>query len=333
MSLQAIFDPMVMAYYKNKSGGGGGDRGEIIGYEYSVILPDINTVWTDEVKRILPYAFIKRLSERVTLYMADRPICMRNNVFYSEHDMIGIGSGLNIKTNTWDDDILNRVNEWNSPDDIGEYLAYAGEYICSDSEYVIWSSVDVVDKRDHMEYAPTIDFADPVAVYADGTGEESGGESGGTIVNPDKSGVLKFDFNSRVENQGKNTTNYIFFKLADEPFRVDPDVPITIDRIGTTMLRTNPFADVRTYQSGIENCSGQITPITTPDWITENDGFSALCAPTDPTEWGYNYDFIVRVTADSVVHYGVTLTKGLYTMCGDYDMPYPETIEILAPQT
>lgn len=68
MSLQAIFDPMLRAYFKNKNGSDGGmtPTGQVC---YGMTLPDINTVWWDKERR--PYAVITRdrRSDGIKLWM------------------------------------------------------------------------------------------------------------------------------------------------------------------------------------------------------------------------------------------------------------------------
>jgi hypothetical protein len=169
MSLQGIFDPMVRAYFAKH---GGGSKGEIVGYQYSVLLPDINTVWTDEMKKLLPYAFICKEGVWFYLYMTDRPIAMKNQSFYYTADTIGLMATLDKETNTWNGWFVDEPHNWQTADDIGEYAGFEGDLIDEDMKRVVWYSEDVSD--DVYPDNWKLDFADPVTVYSDGTGVESG---------------------------------------------------------------------------------------------------------------------------------------------------------------
>ena len=152
-----------------------------------------------------------------------------------------------------------------------------------------------------------------------------GGEvdSGGTIVNPDKSGVIKLDLNNmcdyRLADDGGDRH---YFKLPDEAFRVNPDEPIPFSRIGAMKWRVNPFAswgkgEYTEFSEALEETS-HITS------TYSGSGFEYAYANLAENE----AEFLRRVTVDVFEEYGVSYPKGFYAIC-DYFVLVE--IEILAP--
>jgi hypothetical protein len=161
------------------------------------------------------------------------------------------------------------------------------------------------------------DYAKARILAGKGSG---GGGSDGNIVNPDLSGVIKFDLNSLVGDIKSSGYSSRFFKLTDEPFRINPDIPITLDRIASIKCNPNPWF----YNE--EEFNERKVDFETPIALDYNpntyDGHEGMWAgPLD--EWD---EYIYRVTAETAeVRDGTTLSKGLYVYCS---FAIPDTIEI-----
>lgn len=155
--------------------------------------------------------------------------------------------------------------------------------------------------------------------------------TGGNIVNPDKSGVIKFDLNARVGNYKSGTINenagWTVFKVDDVPFRTNPDEPISMRRIGTTIFHPIPFNvdDSRYDYNKSAFCYTPLTPLQSDVW--EEDGIEYQCIENPPSSGEYFYDFIFAVRTDTAEYHGLTLDKGVYAVA-IYNC-YPFTIEIL----
>ena len=167
MSLQAIFDPMVRAYFKNKSGGG--DRGEIIGFNYCETFPDINTVWTDELKKIWPVAALARVAgKEYRLLFLHTALAFDNQGkrFYAREDIRGQGAYL--ENGVW--------HYYGDPTDEENWLFDEGQTAEEHHYFLFWQSepapgIEVDDNgRVFESELDTVTFPNPVAVYADGTG-------------------------------------------------------------------------------------------------------------------------------------------------------------------
>lgn len=166
MSLDGIFDPVVRACFAKH---GGGSNGEIVGYQYGTLLPDINTVWTDKIKKILPYAFICRSGVDFNLCICNQPLrCDNSNAkFYFPYDTVGLLYSWEKKTNTWYGQEYDP--NWETADDIDQYVGYAGDTLDDINWVLVWHSEDISYESWGVTF--TIPFADPVTVYSDGTGK------------------------------------------------------------------------------------------------------------------------------------------------------------------
>ena len=160
--------------------------------------------------------------------------------------------------------------------------------------------------------------------------EGSGGNSSGTTVNPDKSGVIVTDLDACYGT----TEVFSFFKLADEPFRTDPNTPIPLQRIKSANYAINPFFDFPSRAEYLESKSRIQNPYNFDEceWGFAEDNMEYY----DGLESAYvsgadDGNYFVRVTADEASAFGtvVLLPKGLYAVRqSDY---YPASIEILPP--
>ena len=278
--------------------------GEPIGYVYGLHLPDINTVWTDEVKKILPYAFIATNNAGICLYMTAQPICLQWGEYRFKEDTIGICADLLINsitnTNRWDDYFLESVPNWTTADDIGEYVGWAGDKFSEDgNKHLVWSSVDIPNETYPGEYYSGFDFADPVTVYKGGIGVEGGGSGGNNENILSDGGVLSFDGDIVYDHDNTYITSY--FKLCDDA--------IDLGRV------TEVYVDLwRTQRPGIaeeELEAWRTTPCGLDGVRTTQTGCDELWMEIPPG-YGEWRPALIRVTADDAVVGGVTLSKGVY---------------------
>lgn len=167
------------------------------------------------------------------------------------------------------------------------------------------------------------------AYFKNKYGGGSGGSEGGTIVNPDKSGVIKFDDGTYA---GRGSGGSRYFKLPYELFTTNPNAQIPYERFGTIICVPNPFDwdELEEYNEVKEECKG--VPVEKDvDWTV--DGSASGCkdfwveCPPGSGEWNVP---IIEVYTDTADYSGVTLTRGLYAKAGKF---LPESIEILPEQS
>lgn len=287
----------------------GGSLGEIIAYNYGRQLPDVNEVWKDELKERLPYALIKAYTlGALTLVLYSAQIEIEGSgKFVAVNDTEGVCFDFNINTNKWD----NRY-----PHDGMDFVFYAGDPVFSEGEYLLWTSEPIGSV--HSSYWRS--NSDSAPVYS----QSGGGGNGGNVVNPDKSGVIKFDLKSRV-GQLSDFTAPTFFKLNDEPFRTDPNLPISLNRIVGMNWELNPWISNFDYEQWKER-EGQ--PQFIDPEVEVNEGYEVAWADDPPASWEL-HEFYYRVTAESVEVDGITLSKGIYANVHKFVIPI--SFEIAPP--
>lgn len=156
-----------------------------------------------------------------------------------------------------------------------------------------------------------------------------GGESGGTVVNPDGSGVLKLEFSDYFVGY----SNVTFFKLADEPFRMNPNSPVPPFRIKAIKVGINPFNNFGSDAQGNIELFDHMSEIAKTPVNVEGAQWDYM-APNAQSLWvdfedGSGYDMLWYV-GDGEYDYGdgMILPKGLYAMVDGDSFLYPEYIEI-----
>lgn len=300
---------------------GGGSLGEIIAYNYGATLPDINEFWNGRVKEKLPYAFIVQENGMgISLWLYDTQFSWGPNLHIglkATSDIVGYIITYNQQTNRWDDEEVDMLHTYL---DVLEFVAYEGDVLFAEDHYsLIWMSENQESQGGDFK---TI-FFDPAPVYSQ-SGGGSSGDNGGSVVNPDKSGVIKFDINARVGHAGEWESMETFFKLNDEPFRINPDLPITLNRIVGMTWEANPWH--YNYEQIKQEHDGKLPEF---DYnLDVKEGYEVMWVE-DPPASGEWCEYFYRVTAESVEAKGVTLSKGLYVKAMGFTIPI--SFEIAPP--
>ena len=203
------------------------------------------------------------------------------------------------------------------------------------SDFDNGSFTETIETGDTLEYAVEIDGDTIKVTAADGSIVTAEGiPQGGGESDPN---VIKVDYTKRVWCYDR----YCLVKLADEPFRTNPDEPIEFSRFGKATFTPSPLMsgfgnaeyDQRIYSGLVDACKTP-TDVNASD-ISTYDGyeaqFVALPYIVEDVE-GLENEYFIRVTADQIdwQNSGVIVTKGLYALTDDY--MWPTGIEILPAQ-